>query len=399
MPRLPSSSLGRAISKQTNRAPLAGKILRVNGGVASVRLPDSSVVDVPIPAGVGYGQGARVMVQWNAKEQPIIVSGRAGEMAGAARVVKLSIPQVDDFAPDLPDGLVASDFYGAMMLNHFMNGTPLPAVSTLYVALMSRINSKNDYAEITSASVSNIKRAGKARNTTEFPLATSGREISNAIAVGAGTAGALDSFLTSGTGFASAFDAEGWGVFDAATGGNFWFGAKFDAVNGIVKRSVAAGNSFSIPVGGLRARFSAGGLTDFEARNYLNVTFNNMVFARTRYRVGLLTSSQGAEPSMAAFTNYKQAKIPRDLATFPLATNKTIACALAIGNGTSATDNSFLSGFDVARLTQSFPIYGIGLYEGDTGPLCWTIPNTAAIVKNSDAAPRIPEGRLFLKLS
>jgi len=400
MPRLPASSLGRAISKQASRAPLAGKILRVSGGVASVRLPDSSVVDVPIAAGAGYGQGAAVMVQWNAKEMPVIVSGRAGETGSAARVINLVIPPDDSFAPDLPDGLVTSDYYSAMMLNYFMGGVALPSVGALYIALMSRINSKNDCAEITSASVSNIKRAGKARNTTEFPLVTSGREISNAIAVGAGAAGAADSFLASGAGFASGFDAEGWGVFDAPTGGNFWFGAKFDAVGGVAKRSVVAGNTFNIPAGGLRAKFIVDALTDLEARNYLNVTFNSMSFARAKYRVGLISDLDGGTPSLAAIPNLKTASINRGTTTFPAITGKTIYCAIQIGGGIGGDDNSFLGSGAGLNVVSAANAAGVGIYEGDTGPLCWCIERKAGLLALATGMnPYIPAGHLALKLS
>lgn len=399
MPRLPSSSLARTLGKSSSRAPLSGTVLRVSGGAASVRLPDGSVVDIAMPGGAGYAPGSAVTVQWNAKEQPVIVGGRGAGSAGAARVVELNIAEGDTLEYSLPDGMVFSDYGSAALLNFFFNGSAMPSVGAFYIALMSRINSKADYAEITSASVSNIKRAGKARNTTEFPLVNTGREISNALAVGAGAAGAVDSFRTSGTGFASGFDAEGWGVWDAQIGGNFWFGAKFDAINGVVKRHVPAGNTFSIPAGGLRARFSAGGISDFEARNYLNVLFNGMALARTTYRVGLLMNAQGVEPSTSAFSNYKQATISRNLTTFPLITGKNIICAIDIGGDQGGTDISFLSSLNVARLTENIPIHGVGLHEGTNGTLCWVVPNTAEVIKTSPVAPLIPAKNLILKLS
>jgi len=333
MPRLPASSLGRAINRQGSRAPLAGVVLRVTGGTASIRLADSSVVDIAMPGGAAYTTGAAVMVRWNEREMPFIAGGRDAGAAGAARVVELNISQDGDLAQTLSDGLVVSDYFSAMMLNYFFNDTPLPSASAIYVALMSRINNKNDYAEITSASVGNIKRAAKSRNTTEFPLATSGREIANAIAAGAGAAGAADSFISSGTGFALGVEIEGWGIFDAASGGNFWFGAKFDPANGAVKRSVPAGSTFNIPAGGMRARFNTDALTDFEARNYLNVALNNMSLTRANYRVGILTDANGSEVALSAFTNYKQAVIPRDTSTFPVVTGRIMICAAAVGAG------------------------------------------------------------------
>lgn len=399
MPRLPASSLGRAINRQSSRAPLAGVVLRVTGGTASIRLADSSVVEIAMPTGAAYATGAAVMVRWNERESPFITGGRDVGAAGAARVVELNISQDGDLAQTLGDGLVASDYFSAMMLNYFFNATPLPSAGAIYVALMSRINNKNDYAEITSASVGNIKRAAKSRNTTEFPLATSGREIANAIAVGAGASGAADSFLSSGTGFALDAGIEGWGIFDAASGGNFWFGAKFDPANGAVKRSVAAGSTFNIPVGGMRVRFNADALTDFEARNYLNVALNNMSLTRANYRVGIITDALGNEPTTSAFTNYKQAVIPRDTSTFPVVNGRVILCAAAVGAGASGASNSFLSSLDVAQVTQPIPIYGIGLCDGASGTRCWVVPNVDALTKSGQTPPQIPANKLALKLT
>lgn len=399
MPRLPASSLGRAINRQGSRAPLAGVVLRMAGGTVSVRLADSSVVDIAMPGGAAYAPGAAVMVRWNEREMPFIAGGRNAGAAGAARIVELNISQDGDLAQTLGDGLVVSDYFSAMMLNYFFNATPLPSASAIYIALMSRINNKNDYAEITSASVGNIKRAAKSRNTTEFPLATSGREIANAIAVGAGAAGAADSFLGSGTGFALAADIEGWGIFDAASGGNFWFGAKFDPANGAVKRGVAAGSTFNIPAGGMRARFNTDALTDFEARNYLNVALNNMSLTRANYRVGILTDANGSEVTLSAFTNYKQAVIPRDTSTFPVVTGRIMLCAAVVGAGAAGANNSFLSSLNVAQVTQPIPIYGIGLCDGASGTRCWVVPNVDALTKSSQTPPQIPANKLVLKLT
>jgi len=400
MPRLPASSLGRAINRQSSRAPLAGVVLRVTGGTASIRLADSSVVEIAMPTGAAYATGAAVMVRWNERESPFITGGRDVGAAGAARVVELNISQDGDLAQTLGDGLVASDYFSAMMLNYFFNATPLPSAGAIYVALMSRINNKNDYAEITSASVGNIKRAAKSRNTTEFPLATSGREIANAIAVGAGASGAADSFLSSGTGFALDAGIEGWGIFDAASGGNFWFGAKFDPANGAVKRSVAAGNTFNIPVGGMRVRFNADALTDFEARNYLNVALNNMSFARAKYRAGLISDLDGGTPSLAAIPNLKTASINRDSTTFPAVSGKTIFCAVQVGGGAGGDDNSFLGSGAGLNVVSAANAAGVGIYEGDTGPLCWCIERKAGLLALAAGMnPYIPAGHLALKLS
>lgn len=275
----------------------------------------------------------------------------------------------------------------------------MPGIGAFYVALMSRINGRADYAEITTSNVGNIKRAGVSRDTAQFPLVTSGRQIQNVLEIGGGEAGTANSFRASGTGFASGFDAEGWGVFDAASGGNFWFGAKFDAINGSVNRHVSAGNTFSIPAGGLRARFAAGGLTDFEAQNYLNVLFNGMGLSRSTYRVGLITDLNGSTPATTIFTNQKMAVLGRNTSVFPTTTVKQIVCGIKVGGGEPGSENSFLSGGNAAKVIQPIALYGVGVYEGTTGLLCWVIPGTSGLSLIDGCIPVVAAGRFVIQVS
>lgn len=390
MTRKKSSSLARALMNRDSNALRKGRVIFRAGGKASVKTPDGAVLrDVP-GASDGTSRGSNVAVQWQQRGDPSIIPAGGSAGGGVTRVINVTIPSVDEFEYTLPDALVTSPYFSATILNHFMNGAAMPALGAFYVGLMSNIDNANSYAEITSSIVSNIKRASVTRNAINFPLATSGRSIANAVAI--------SDFLTSGTGFASACAVEGWGIFDAPTGGNFWFGAKFGAINGVRTRQIKAGDTFNIPAGGLRAEFSPGSLTDFEARNYLNVTFSAMGFARTCYRVGLLINAAGDQPSASAFANYKQAKIPRNTTTFPITTTKIMACATTIGAGASGTDDSFLTSGDAPSLGGALPLYGVGLYEETTGPLCWVIPANNAPILGA-TPPRIIAGRIVIKVS
>jgi len=275
-----------------------------------------------------------------------------------------------------------SNYMASALLNHFFNGNAMPNMGTLYMALHGGIpNSQGEYPEVLSSIWTNYKRAGVPRSTVGFPLVTTGRVGSNGMVIGNGTSGSLNSFLSTGTGIVlsgtSSITVSGIGIWDSATGGNLLFYLSFNPINGVTTRTLSSNAVFSIEAGALQISFATSNITDFEARNYINVALNGMGFSRGYYEIGFLTSLSGAEVTTSSWTNYKRAKITRDSTSFPVVSGKTINNGTIIGNGVAGEDNSFLTTGSSVVVSSPTTLVGIGIYDHQ-GNLCWTSPHNSA---------------------
>jgi len=271
-----------------------------------------------------------------------------------------------------------SNYFAAALLNHFMNANAMPNIPTLYIGICSGIPSgEGVYAEVSTSVWTNYKRAGVARSTVGFPLVTTGRVISNAADIGNGTAGSLNSFLSTGTGATlsgtSSLTLNAIDVWDAATAGNRLFQLAFSPLNGATSRALANNGVFYIAAGKFQASFTSSVMTDFEARNYLNVAFNGMGFTRGYYEIGLLTDLAGTEVTTTQWTNYKRARLTRNSTNFPVVTGNTLTNGVIIGNGAVGTDNCFLSSGTSISVPSSLAVKGDGIYDHQN-VLCWAVP-------------------------
>jgi len=388
---------------------LTGTVLRAASGTASVKLPDGSVVDIAMPGGAGYGPGSAVTVQWNAKEQPVIVGGRGAGAAGAARVVELNIAEGgmdgggdESFNYTLKDSHVASPHLIAALLNKFFNGGGAYASLSprMYVGLLTQLTSETNFAEVSLASASNYKRAAMYRGPGLFTVPAVGRAGKNLYSIGTDAAGTDNSFLSSGTGFiTSGVSVQGWGVWDAQTGGNFWFGAKYAPVNGAIARTIQNGGKHTIPAGGLTLSFASGVISDREAQKYLKATLMQSVAAESYYYLGILSSLTGTTPPSSVFVNGKRARVSRNTTNFPLTISKKMTLVTTIGEAAAGDDKSFLTSGETANLTSSVSSPGIGLFD-DAGQLSWAIPHLggSALLANG-IKPVIQAGQLVVQVS
>jgi len=278
-----------------------------------------------------------------------------------------------------------SVYASAALLNHFNNGNAMPSIPTLYTGLHSGIPASDTgiVPEVSLSAWTNYKRAGTPRSTTGYPLITTGRVGSNATAIGNGTSGTVNSFLASGSGCVlsgiSTIQLTGWSLWDAATGGNLLCYTNFSTLNGSSSRALSNGGVFAIDAGKQQFTFSAEGLPDFEARNYLNVLLNGMGFSRSAYWLGALTSTTGTEVSSSVWTNYKRLKVTRDVTTFPTTSTNAITNGVTLGTGAGGSDNSWFSTGSTAVTTSDLPLAAIGIYDAATnGNLCWIASETAS---------------------
>ncbi len=301
-----------------------------------------------------------------------------------------------------------SNYAGAALLNHFFNANAMPNAASLYVALHSGIpNSDTGYApEVLTTTWTNYKRPGVARSIVGFPLITNGRIGGNASVIGNATSGALNSFLSTGAGCVlsgtSAITLTGWSLLDAATGGNQWCWTTFSSLGGSTTRVLNNGGAFSIDAGKLQITFNAGGLTDFEARNYMNVMLNNMGFSRPSYWIAPLTDlASVTEVSTSVFTNYKRLKIDRNATNFPVTSTKAISNGIALGVGAGGTDNSWFTSGSAAVTTSSIAIKGLAIFDAATGGnACWVIPQggSGEFILNNGSTLTQAVGSLVMQL-
>lgn len=276
-----------------------------------------------------------------------------------------------------------SAYASAALLNHFMNSNAMPSIPTLYTALHSGIPDSNTGIS-PEASISiwtNYKRAGVTRSIVGYPLIVNGRIGSNASIIGNGTSNTVNSFLSSGTGCAlsgtSTILVNGWSIWDAATGGNMLAYTSFSVLNGSTSRTLNNGGVFAIDAGKQQFTYASGALTDFEARNYMNVLLNGMGFSRPSYWLGALTDISGVEVSTSVWTNYKRLKITRDTTSFPVTSTNGISNGIALGTGAGGSDNSWFTSGTTAVTTANISLPAVGIYDAAIGGnLCWIATHT-----------------------
>jgi len=401
-------SLGRLITgphKRRTQSFLSGVVIKTYASTADVKLQDGSVINMPIASDPTLLMpGASVKVQWVNDSTPFVVSGGGTNAGAIGGVTRLNISNgVDAGEGEL--GYLLPDFHNvgvamvSAVLNKQLAGVAMPS-NDLYVGLMLAYVNENSYTEVTTAYISNYKRARLARSVSNWGLVTNGERISNAVDIGIGSIGSNNSMLSTGTGAAlvstSSLAVIGVGAFDAQTGGNFWFGGRLTTPITLRNNDIPA-----IKAGKLNVGFSNQILTQFEKRNFLNVALNNMDYVRPTYSIALLTGSGWAEPTPAQWPNYKRPVIYRDTTTFPPTSSKSIKNGIVIGGGTSGSQNSFFSTGDTAYITGgTFSINAVGVIDHQN-TACWRVPfpNNETEVITNGIPVSIEIGKLLFKLS
>lgn len=392
-------------SKRTTKRLLTGTVIAIAGREAKVRMPDGSVILMPVSMDTSLlGIGSLVQVQWGADSSPFVAAGGGGESSGALGINKLNIPSgehtgVGELDYMLPDAHTIGVTMASALLNKQLAGVSMPSTS-LYAGLMLSYTNDVIFAEVTATYFSNYKRAVVPRNTLMWPLTGSGETITNSITIGVDISGKPNSFLSSGLGCVlstlPSIQINGVGLFDAQTGGNLWAGNKF-----LTPLTLKNGDVPGIQAGKLTIGFANQRLTQFEKRNFLNVAANNMDYTRPSYSIRFLLGDGWAEPTTAQWANYKPAVVYRDSTTFPPTTTKSIKNGIVIGSGAGGTTNSFFSSGNTAYIPGgALLVNAIGVYDHQNNA-CWRVPlanNEAATIKNGDPV-FIDIGKLIFKIS
>ena len=129
-----------------------------------------------------------------------------------------------------------SDFLANAVLNYLFNGAAMPTLASgLYIALCTTATSDAALGTEVSTSGTAYARLNIARNTTNFPTATTGT-ISNGTLLQFAVATASWGTITH------------WAIMDASTGGNILYHAALSS-----SVAISTNDRFELPIGNLTA--------------------------------------------------------------------------------------------------------------------------------------------------
>lgn len=129
-----------------------------------------------------------------------------------------------------------SDFLENAVLNYLFNGAAMPTLASgLYIALCTTATSDAALGTEVSTSGTAYARLNIARNTTNFPTATTGT-ISNGTLLQFAVATASWGTITH------------WAIMDASTGGNILYHAALSS-----SVAISTNDRFELPIGNLTA--------------------------------------------------------------------------------------------------------------------------------------------------